>query len=232
MILEAAHRLIASDKTQELRDFAASLSEDQRKYLLMGLPRALCWGWFGQNFKRNLKTPKIVLEGSHEVQAADYGAEEYKRFLIGMLHIRNIFPPYAQSGNIYRLTATKDAPEGKPTVVFKNEEQYRSLTSWTLRTKPIVVDRERPKNTVDIVLGYDLPSAKNVLFDYRSAAEFIAILSRGTDYYRESLSKADLVMFKNVIKQSLYELDRYEKEQEVALYLNAGQEIECTWRYV
>jgi hypothetical protein len=231
MILEAAHRLLASDKTQELRDFAASLSEDQRLYLLMGLPRALCWGWFGQNFARHLKTPKIVLEGSLELQAADYGAKEYQWFLIGMLHMRNIFPAHTQHGKIYRLTATKDAPQDEITM-YKNEDQYRSLTSWTTRPKPVVVDRERPKNTTDIILCYDLPSAKNVLFDYHSAAEFIATLNTDREFYLENLPKSDRVAFKNTLKQSKYELGRYAKELEVALYLNAGQEIECTWRYV
>jgi hypothetical protein len=228
MRLGAAHRLLAADKTQELRTFIASLSEQERDYILTGLPMHLGWGWFGQSFKRKLMTPKIVLEGATEV-TAEYGADEYKKFITGMIQIRRIFPPHTTGGEIHRLTATKEKPEGD-TVIFKNEEQYRSLTSWTTLPKPVVVDRTRPKKTVDIILGYELPSAKNVLFDYQSAADYVNTLSADRDFYMESMNKINQTMFKNTLLTAKKELDSYVKEKEVALYLNAGQELECTWR--
>jgi len=228
MILEAAHRLIASDKTQELRAYAESLSAEERSYLVIDLPMSIGWGWFGQSFGKNLKTPKIVLEGSHEV-TADYGAAGYKRFITGMIQIRKIFPPETRGGKVYRLTATKEKPSGE-TTVFKNEEQYRSLTSWTTLSKPLVVDRTPPKKTVDIVLCYELPSAKNVMFDHPSATEFINTLIADRDFYAKELAAIFRKQLKNSLSTAKGELDRYAKEKEVALYLNAGQELECTWR--
>jgi len=232
MKLEAAHRLSASSSIEKLREFASSLSPEQQQYLLIGLPQALGWGWFGQDFQRNLKTPKIVLEGSSEVIAAGmYGATEYQRFIIGMLYIRNIFPPYTKGGKIYRLTAVKDLPRGS-TTIFRNEDQYRSLTSWTILPNPIVEQRERPKGTSDIVLSYALHGAKNILFDYLSAYEFIQTLYVDRDFYIKVLAKKDQQLFKNALYVNRRQIEGYSEEKEVAVYMNAGQEIECTWRLI
>lgn len=230
MKLGAAHRLLATSGIEKLREFAESLTADQRQYLLLGLPRALAWGWFGQDFERNLKTPKIVLEGSTEVPAAVYGATEYQRFIVGMLHIRNIFPPHTQSGTIHRLTAVKEKPQ-EEVAVFKNAEQFRSLTSWTLLPNPVVEDRERPKATTDIILSYKLPSSKNVLFDYLSAYEFLSTINNDIDFYKK-YTKESPTFFKNSSRGNLREVEAYLHEKEVALYLNAEQEIKCTWKPV
>jgi len=221
--LQAAHRLMASDKTQALRDFVGTLSTAQKEYFFSGLPVGLD-SWFVGTYDRNLRTPDIVLS-SHEVVA--WGINEFKRFIIGMSHIRTLFPPRITSGSVYRLTATPHLPEG-PVVKFKPEEQFRSLTSWTTRENPKVESRERISNTSDIVLQHKLNGGKNVLFDYDSLPEFINTLLADAKFYQGN-SKANAKLM-NRWKMVASDIEDFRYEKEVAIYVNAGSELSCTWR--
>jgi len=216
--LNAAHRLMASDKTQELRNFVTSLSTDQQKYFFSGLPVALGF-WFISGYKRNLQIPDIVLS-SKEVSAG-LGLAEFRRFITGMLHLREVFPPRITSGYIYRLTAIPKLPSGS-TISFKAEEQFRALTSWTTQHKPKVEDRRSIQGMPDIILEHKLSGGKNVLFDYESVEELCSTVVYDAKFYsgqpmnKWKIAKADIEGFND--------------EKEVAIYLNAGTEISCTWR--
>jgi len=240
MKLEAAHRLISAtdDTKQKLRKFVASLSAGQREYFFFDLPIDLADGWFGGDFKKNLKTDKIVLEGSAEILAASFGREDFQRFIIGMLHLRSIFvPTLAQKHHkIYRLTSVKEKPKGK-IITFSNKEQYRSLTSWTLLPDPVIEMREKSRGVQDVILCYDIPNSKNVLFDYLSVFELLTDMRYEEDFYSGTYIRvgkdadARYRLFRNTWNAARFHTKYLlTKEQEVALYLNAGQEIECTWR--
>jgi len=217
MKLEAAHRLLAADKTQQLKTFIDSLSDEQKDYFFIGLPAALK-GWFMGLYEQKLHPDDIVFEASTKLEAR-YDIETFKRFIKSMILLRPIFPPRITHGKIYRLTAVKKKPEG-PTAIFSVDEQYRSLTSWTLRSSPQVFDRQPNPDFPDIVLCYELENPKNVLFDIHSVLDLIdsAIdispgYDRGTSWRGAYVDTADFV-----------------EEEEVALYLNLNQKIECTWR--
>src|SRR5271156_5139653 len=115
MKLGAAHRLLAA-KNDKLRVFIASLDKGQQKYFFNELPYTLN-AWFEAGFERGLQLDDVVL--------AAYGAQDFKKFIISMSYIRQIFP-ITVSGNIYRLTSIEKLPT-KPVVVFKGQEQFRAL---------------------------------------------------------------------------------------------------------
>jgi hypothetical protein len=221
MKLNAATRLLAADSKARLQELISGFDNAQKKYFIREFPRALV-GWFSLGFERGLKTDEILLEGSTTV-VADYGLAEFKKFILMMVELRKIFPPHTTSGPIHRMTAIKEVPTGK-TVLFKNAEQFRSLTSWTLNSKPEVLGRDKIPGMHDVILTYHLASAKNVLFDYPSIMDLAdAIL--GTKG-REIDSTHMMYPWNRAEKQ----IKDYKDEREVALYLNANQEIECTWR--
>jgi len=218
--LNAAHRLMASDKAQALRNLVGTLNGPQKDYFFRGLPTALGL-WFYGEYKTKLQTPDVVLS-SQEVQAA-LGLDEFKRFIIGMSYIRTVFPPKITSGSIYRLTAISKLPEG-PLVKFKPEEQFRSLTSWTVRKKPIISGRKAIGGLSDIILEHELSGGKNVLFDYLSIQEFFSTLVDDWDFYKGRI----LRYWENAEGK----VKAFRAEKEVAIYVNAGSELDCTWRKV
>jgi hypothetical protein len=218
MKLNSTTRLLAAKGGNELRAFVASLTDGQRRYVFNELP-AVLMGWYNAAFASKLQLPDVVL-------AAHFGTQDLKKLVVSMSYIRQIFP-IGIRGKIYRVTSIQELPR-KPIVLFEGQAQFRALTSWTVNKNPVVKYRSSSQGAPDIVLCYELPSIKNVLFDYKSIGQFVDSMISDQSYYEKLYGR-----FPRNYYSEVKELQGiYAREREVALYMNPGQSISCTWREV
>lgn len=213
------------DEAKRLQRFVDALDEDQKEFFYLHFPVFL-HNWFNASYaKSEMKVaPNIELSSIHnssKIESRIGTSADYLNFIIAWYHLRQIFVPRISKGKtIYRLTSIDKIPNTK-ILTFKNANQHKSTTSWTLNPDPIVGDRYTKVDMKDIILSYPIQGTKHVLFDYDSAYRLAkaCISIQGLDKLAKRLWTA-----------TLNEVQIFNKEREVVIFLNSSDSLECTWK--
>ncbi len=233
-------------KLEKLAQWLATQSEQVKASFMDTLPsRTSDWftmSWRSDAFKApapnlTLATSEVrsgVGSDSHpiEVEATIKSPQDFRNLIVMWSNVRKFYPPVWAGHPIYRLTGVPALPQGSP-VVYSNKSQRKAATSWTVNSKPYVAGRSHTQ-PYDIVLEYKTQGSKHILFDFASVIELCKDIEKNWEEFRIKGRLPYSAGSKNpVYWTSLrHSAEPYEKEHEVVLYLNDGEEIHCNWKKV
>jgi len=201
---------------KQLLNYFNTLDKKQQNILVYTLP-AYLEAWF---FGASMFEGRIKNDNPHLSVSATGGKEHFHALIVTMAAVRRIYPPKTSNKIIYRATElrTKTLPEVGSIYKFSNKNQLKSLTSWT-RSSSITLKAKRY-----IRLSYRLQGSKNVLFDWLSVQSFLRGIKEILPKLRYSTTGQKNIT--NRVNRALKSI--LKGEQEVAVYLNSSDVLECT----
>ena len=228
MKIKAQARLVQASSQTALLKFLSKMTAAEVDWFYNEMPR-LFGKWFDSLNDAEKKSKHLPIQFASTVNAAEYTPVD--AMAVAMGHLKFIYDPKIKKPLHRSLLMSKTASTPDKAVInFLSKSKWGALQSWTYLAEPIVMDRDVvPKKQFEFVLELSAAEAeKHVVTDYKQLMR----ISMDARALEKQLTK----LFPKVVfniwgwKRLSDTVRRFQKEEEVFLYVPTGTGLKCRWK--